>query len=132
MSIYLPFIQYLDSTKLLLRIKNIAIFKILLFICLIGISLPQEFNAFMGFPKLFLNGTAGMGSFGLRILAPNSFVYLMFYPISFLLERNIKSFLISAIILSTFHYYILIIMIVVFVEYLSSLKVNLYIVQSLL
>ncbi len=112
--------------------KNKTLFSFLLFFSLIAINLPSEFNSFMGFPKLFLNGTAGFGSFGLRVLAPASFSFLMFLPFSLLLENKTKPFFISALILSLFHYYIFLIMIVVFISYLSSKRHKIYLIQSFL
>lgn len=112
--------------------KNVTLFKLLFLIFLVAINLPSEFNSFIGFPKLFLNGTAGLGSFGLRVFTPASFSFIMLLPFTLLLENKTKQFFISGLILSLFHYYILLIMFVVFISHISSKREKLYLFHAFL
>ena len=54
----------------------------------------------------------------------------MFLPLTLLLENKTKQFFISGLILSSFHYYIFLVMIVVFISYISSKREKLYLFQS--
>lgn len=129
---FLAFYSIFRFYKNVFNDKNITLFKSLLLIFLVAINLPSEFNSFIGFPKLFLNGTAGLGSFGLRVFTPASFSFIMFLPLTLLLENKTKQFFISGLILSLFHYYIFLIMFVVFISYISSKRDKLYLFQSFL
>ena len=56
----------------------------------------------------------------------------MFLPLTLLLENKTKQFFISGLILSLFHYYIFLVMFVVFISYISSKRDKLYLFQSFL
>ncbi len=112
--------------------RNYFIFKALLLIFLVSINLPEQFNQYMGVSKLLMNGTAGLGNFGLRVFTPASFALGMFFPLSMLLEDRLKPFIISAVLLSLFHYYIFGIMFVMLVVYLATKKEKNYLLISML
>ena len=90
--------------------KNIYFFSVLLFILFVAVNLPSNFNSLMGIPKLFLNGTAGFGSFGIRVFTPASFDLLMFYPLVFLCRNKLWIAIFSGCIISLFHYYLFVIL----------------------
>ena len=106
--------------------KNIYFFSVLLFILFVAVNLPSNFNSLMGIPKLFLNGTAGFGSFGIRVFTPASFDLLMFYPLVFLCRNKLWIAIFSGCIISLFHYYLFVILsILIFSYFISRLKTNL-------
>ena len=111
--------------------KNLIILKTLLLVLFFSINLPADFNFIMGVPKLLMNGTAGLGSFGLRMLVPASFFLSMFLPLSFLVEGNIRKYIISSIFISMFHYYMLIILIVGYISFISAKNNKSYLIQLL-
>ena len=86
--------------------KNVNLFTLLLLIFFIAINLPSNFNQLIGFPKLFLNGTSGFGSFGIRVFTPASFDLLVFYPLNYLLNNKVTKAFFSGILISLFHYYL--------------------------
>ena len=111
--------------------KNLIILKTLLLVLFFSINLPADFNFIMGVPKLLMNGTAGLGSFGLRMLVPASFFLSMFLPLSFLVEGNIRKYIISSIFISMFHYYMLVIFIVGYISFISAKNKKSYLIQLL-
>ena len=72
---------------------------------------------------MFLNGTAGFGSFGIRVFTPASFDLLIFYPLVFLCKNKLWSAIFSGCIISLFHYYLFVILsILIFSYFISRLK----------
>ena len=104
------------------NLKTNYLFYILLFVLFIAINLPSNFNSLMGVPKLLLNGTAGFGSFGIRVFTPASFDLLMFFPIKYFYQKKIINALLSGIIISLFHYYLFVLMIIFLLSYLLFIK----------
>lgn len=128
----LGFYSLLRFYKQVFKNKNVFTFKTLLLILFFLINLPPEFNLIMGLPKLLMNGTAGFGSFGLRMLVPASFFLSMFLPLSFLMKGNIKKFIISSLFITLFHYYMLVVFIVGYISFISAKNDKSYLIQLLL
>lgn len=118
--------------KTLSKKKNIFTFQILLLFFLFLINLPNEFNSLMGLGKLFLNGTAGFGSYGFRVFSPASFDLLAFIPLTYLLKNDLKKFATSTIIISSMHYYLLVLFIVMFITFIHSKSKKSYLFTYLL
>ena len=106
--------------KTVSRKQNILIFQGILLSTLFLINLPNDFNSIMGLGKLLVNGTAGFGSYGFRVFSPASFDLLAFIPLTYLLKNKEKKFLISALVISSFHYYLFVLFLVMFITYIHS------------
>lgn len=100
--------------------QNILFFQSALLSTLFLINLPDDFNFIMGLGKLLVNGTAGFGSYGFRVFSPASFDLLSFIPLTYLLKNKEKKFLISALLISSFHYYLFVLFLVMFITYIHS------------
>ncbi len=115
-----------------LKARNKYLFMFIFLFFLLLINLPSQFNSYMGVGKLFLNGIAGFGNFGFRTFAPASFDLLIFYPLAMLKQDKIKEFMITGLVLSLFHYYIFLILIITFVAYLSYKHQKNYLTLSII
>ena len=123
-------IFYFYQNGLKARNKYLFMFVFLFFLLLI--NLPSQFNSYMGVGKLFLNGIAGFGNFGFRTFAPASFDLLIFYPLAMLLQNKIRNFIITGILLSLFHYYLFLILVISLVSYLSYKSQKNYLMPSII
>ena len=118
--------------KIAFNNRNVLIMKTLLLLFIFVANLPTELYSYIGLSKLFINGAAGFGSFGLRILTPASFFLMIFYPLSNLMQNDKKKFVVSSILVSSFHYYALFIFLVAYLSYLKTKYKKNYLVYYVL
>ena len=104
------------------NLKTYNLFYLSLFFMFIAINLPSNFNSLLGIPKLLLNGTAGFGSFGIRVFTPASFDLLMFVPMKYLYQKKLINAIFTGVLISLFHYYLFVILFIFLLSYLLSVK----------
>jgi len=121
----LGFYSLFKFYKVAFNNMNVFLMKTILLAVIFIANLPTELYSYIGFSKLLINGVAGFSSFGLRILAPASFFLMIFYPLSDLMYKKEKRFIVSSIFISLFHYYMFFIFLIAYLAYLNTkLKTN--------